>query len=282
MIVACQHRLVLCTPQRAQQPVTGVTLMRWNPQQYAKFHNERSQPFFDLLTRVGGDPKTIYDLGCGDGRLTKELLTYWPDAHVTGIDLSAEMIEQANSIDHDSRLSFRRADITDFAPAEPVDLIVSNAVFQWIPDHLSIIERLTSHLSDAGTIAFQVPDNSTAASHRLIDSLIESPQWHAQLRKLESHPSVPLSLESYAEHLLHLGLHVIAWETTYLHILNSPNAIVEWMKGTTLLPILNLLNEAAQARFLSEYMDLLSATYLQYDFGVFFPFRRLFCIANRI
>ena len=46
----------------------------WNPSQYDRFRDERSQPFFDVLGFVRPRPKMrVVDLGCGTGELTRAL-----------------------------------------------------------------------------------------------------------------------------------------------------------------------------------------------------------------
>lgn len=46
----------------------------WNPQQYDKFKDQRSQPFFDLMSMlVKTEKPSVVDLGCGTGALTAEL-----------------------------------------------------------------------------------------------------------------------------------------------------------------------------------------------------------------
>ena len=65
----------------------------WNPAQYLKFAGHRLRPALDLLARVAAEtPKTVFDLGCGPGNVTKLLAERWPDARVTGIDDSPEML----------------------------------------------------------------------------------------------------------------------------------------------------------------------------------------------
>ena len=83
------------------------------------------------------------DLGCGPGQLTAELARRWPGAEVLGLDSSAEMIAAASRLDGpDPRLSFGLADLRDWRPESPVDVIVSNAVLQWVP--------VTRHCCPAG------------------------------------------------------------------------------------------------------------------------------------
>ncbi|MCW7991827.1 trans-aconitate methyltransferase, partial [Streptomyces platensis subsp. clarensis] len=73
----------------------------WDPQQYLRHAGHRTRPFIDLLARIpqlpgnDGRPARIADLGCGPGNVTALLADRWPDAHITGLDLSPEMLERA-------------------------------------------------------------------------------------------------------------------------------------------------------------------------------------------
>ena len=70
--------------------------MRWDPQKYGQFSDERSRPFFDLVAQVRAEtPRRVVDLGCGSGELTATLAERWPGAEVIGIDSSPHMIERA-------------------------------------------------------------------------------------------------------------------------------------------------------------------------------------------
>jgi trans-aconitate 2-methyltransferase len=71
----------------------------WNPQQYERFKDERSQPFYDLLALVqpaaGG---CAVDLGCGTGELTAVLHRHVQARETVGIDHSANMLEKSQAI----------------------------------------------------------------------------------------------------------------------------------------------------------------------------------------
>ena len=72
--------------------------MRWDPDQYLRFADERARPFHELLARVpASSPSVVADLGCGPATLTRELAERWPGARVEGVDYSAEMIERARA-----------------------------------------------------------------------------------------------------------------------------------------------------------------------------------------
>src|SRR5689334_11721022 len=104
----------------------------WDPGQYLRYAAERARPFFDLLARVPVDsPGYVADLGCGPGNLTAALAERWPDADVTGIDNSPEMIEAAAPLAaRHARLSFSLGDIRRWQPERPADVVISNAALQ--------------------------------------------------------------------------------------------------------------------------------------------------------
>jgi trans-aconitate 2-methyltransferase len=188
----------------------------WDPDQYLAFADERSRPFFDLTGRIGAkSPRIVVDLGCGPGQLTAALAARWPDADILGIDSSAEMIAAARDIDGSGMpgrgtLNFRVEDVTTWEPVSPIDVIVSNAVFQWVPGHLELLPRWAGWLEHHGWLAFQVPGNFDQASHAVLRDLATSPRWQQclatiQLNRQSAHPA------EYLDLLARSGLDVDAW-----------------------------------------------------------------------
>lgn len=127
--------------------------MRWDPTQYLRFADDRGRPFVDLVARIRGDAATVVDLGCGAGNLTSVLRGRWPDAQVLGVDASPEMIERAKAADDDPGARYELADVETWAPAEPVDVITSNAMFQWVPEQEAVLRRLADAVLPGGSIA---------------------------------------------------------------------------------------------------------------------------------
>jgi trans-aconitate 2-methyltransferase len=261
----------------------------WDPQQYLHFADERSRPFFDLTARIGAAaPGYVVDLGCGPGQLTATLTRRWPKADVDGVDSSAEMIATANRMLAESaaadgetgRLTFSVGDVRDWKPERPVDVIVSNAVLQWVPGHLDLLPRWTASLADGGWLAFQLPGNFDQPSHAVLRELAAAPRWRemvagAELNRQAGDPA------DYLDVLARLGLSVDSWETTYLHVLPGPDPVTEWYKGTGLRPVLSILDPADAAQFLTEYGERVRAAYPAAPYGTVFPFRRVFVVARK-
>jgi trans-aconitate 2-methyltransferase len=254
----------------------------WDPGQYLKYSSERARPFFDLLARVQADePGYVVDLGCGPGNLTAALADRWPSAEVLGVDSSPEMIDAARAgTGQRPRLGFDLADIRDWRPARPIDVLVSNAVLQWLPGHLDLVARWPALLSPGGSLAFQLPGNYDQPSHAILRDLAGSDRWRPLLAGVELNRQAQ-DPGGYLDLLARAGCVVDAWETTYLHVLTGADPVVEWYRGTGLRPVLAALDERQAEEFLAAYRERARAAYPPAPYGTVLPFRRVFVIATR-
>jgi trans-aconitate 2-methyltransferase len=253
----------------------------WNPGQYQRFSEHRSRPFFDLIARIDAPrAKRVADLGCGPGNLTAHLSQRWSESTVIGVDNSPEMLEKAKTLSNQN-LEFQLADLTNWQPRERQQVIVSNAALQWVPNHETLIPHLASLLEPDGWLAVQMPNNFDQNSHLIINQICSSPRWAAQLAQSESTLRQPQKLEWYIAQLSSLGFQVDAWETNYQHILPGENAVLEWVKGTALRPMLAVLEAEDQNEFLEECCTQLLEAYPPQDFGTLLPFKRVFFVAHK-
>jgi trans-aconitate 2-methyltransferase len=260
----------------------------WDPGLYRQFGDERSRPFYELIARIGAtDPRVAADIGCGPGELTASLCQRWPGADVVGVDNSAEMISAANQVltglaakGAASRLRFELGDARDWQPDGPVDVIVSNALLQWIPDHEKLLPGWADALSAGGWLAFQMPGNFDQPVHRLIRELASSDRWRALLGNVEFNRQAG-DPAHYLTLLAAAGCAVDAWETTYLHVLTGEDPVLRWIQGTGLRPVIAALDDGQRAEFMAEYGARLRAEYPAQPFGTVFPFRRVFVVARK-
>jgi len=251
----------------------------WDAAQYLRFGGERSRPFFDLIAQVAAEsPRYVADLGCGPGNLTAVLARRWPDAEVVGVDSSPEMIDAAGK--ENRGISFTVGDVRDWQPDRPPDVIVCNAVLQWVPDHHDLLVRWAGLLAPDGWLAFQLPGNFDQPSQAIIRDMAESHRWRELLREAELNRQAGDPAE-YAELLARPGYEVDAWETSYLHILHGENPVLDWARGTALRPVLAVLDAEHADAFLDEYGQRLRQAYDHRSFGTLFPFRRVFTVLHR-
>ena len=256
-------------------------MSQWNPAQYQRFSDERSRPFFDLVSRVADDDvHTVADLGCGPGNLTNTLVSRWPEASIVGVDNSPEMLAAAAKLPPQLHLHFVSGDITTWQPEQPLDRLVSNAALQWVPDHPTLIPRLVSLLAPRGILAVQMPYNFDEPTHTVLEELLAQEPWGRILGPRQ--PQYFVQTPAWYANTLHsLGCTVDLWETVYYHVLKGPNAVVEWVKGTALRPTLSRLREEQQQEFLTIYGERMRAAYPEGPHGTLFPFRRLFFVGRR-
>ncbi|MFE5111067.1 trans-aconitate 2-methyltransferase [Streptomyces sp. NPDC056663] len=263
-----------------------MTTPTWDPQQYLRHADHRTRPFHDLLARIPELPTApaprIADLGCGAGNVTVLLGDRWPEARVTGYDNSPQMLEQARA-NATPFLDFAEADATTWTPDEPYDLIVSNALLQWVPGHADRFPAWLDAITPGGTFAFQVPGNFDQPTHVLMRELAESPRWRSRLAGILRHADAVLTPTACLDTLTAPGITADVWETTYLHLLQGEDAALDWVKGTGLRPILTALADDPQAKdaFLAEYRDALRTAYPKGPHGTVFPFRRIFAVAHK-
>ena len=256
----------------------------WDPERYLTYADERGRPFLDLLARVGADrPRSVVDLGCGPGNLTRLLAQRWPYADVVGLDSSADMIERASAIEG---IAWEVADLRDWARPDPlalrapVDVLVSNATLQWLPEHLDLLPGLVDRVAPGGWLAFQVPGNFDEPSHTIRTDLAEQPPYAEHTRGV----AVPASHEpeDYLRLLLELGCEADVWETTYLHVLTGDDPVFTWVSGTGARPTLQALPDELRGDFEAAFRARLREAYPPDASGrVVLPFRRIFAVARK-
>jgi trans-aconitate 2-methyltransferase len=246
----------------------------WNPGQYLKFAEQRTRPCRDLASRVSvANVRRIIDLGSGPGNSAEVLSSLWPDAQLTAMDSSTEMVELGRQRYPTYR--WISEDISRWAATndEQFDIVFSNAALQWVPDHPVIFPQLLERVAPGGALAIQMPSDFNAPAHQIMRELAAAPvrEWYAY------------DMPFYYRLLSPRASSLDFWETTYIHTLENAEGIVEWYKGTGLRPFLEALTtEAEKDRFLLEYLQRIRSAYPpQPDGRVLLPFRRIFLIAYR-
>ena len=268
----------------------------WNPQQYLMFADHRLRPAQDLLARIPlSSPGAVYDLGCGSGNVTRLLALRWPDAVITGVDNSPEMLAQAQAQTADAEagglaaaaIRWQYGDLADWLPDAVPDILYSNAVIQWVPDHRTLVARLWELLPSGGCLAVQAPLSWDMASHRIMrQTLADGGAGGAAIGPPELRQAVGnrwvQDADFYYDLLAPQAAHLDVWTTEYQHILAGADAVLEWVTGTGLRPILNGLGDDERARYLEEYRRRLNDAYPRREDGfTLYPFRRLFFVAVR-
>ncbi|HEY1629677.1 MAG TPA: trans-aconitate 2-methyltransferase [Rhizomicrobium sp.] len=254
--------------------------MAWDPKIYMGFGGERTRPAADLLARVPVEaPKHVADLGCGPGNSTALLSARWPDAALEGVDNSPEMLADAKASGVKARWTL--ADVAQWKPDAPCDVLYSNATLQWLPDHTRLVPHLMKHVGSGGVFAFQVPRNFNEPCHVLIREVADGGPWAAKLKGVRDWWNV-LEPEAYYAILSPLSKNIDIWETRYLQALDGEDAVFRWMSGTGLRPFADALEGEEREAFLAEYKQRVGQAYPRQSNGkTLYPFQRLFAVAMR-
>ncbi|MFJ2712449.1 trans-aconitate 2-methyltransferase [Pseudomonas sp. NPDC087346] len=256
--------------------------MSWSAKQYVAFEDERTRPARDLLAAIPTtDARSVVDIGCGPGNSTELLVQRFSGAKVCGLDSSPDMIEAARK--RLPQLQFEVAQIDRWADEGPFDVIFANAVLQWLPDHASLLPALASKLAPGGSLAIQMPDNLNEPSHRLMREVAADGPWASKLAGAAGQRTEMATASTYFSMLRAHCTRVDVWRTTYHHQLSGgASGVVEWFKGSGLIPFLNPLTETERAQYLEQYLAAVEKAYPTLEDGsVLLPFPRLFIVATR-
>lgn len=251
----------------------------WDPQEYLNHAELRARPFRDLVARIGAErPRRVVDAGCGPGTLTGELARRWPGAIVEAFDSSPEMVSSAR----ERGVAARLCDVTEWRPEPDTDVVVSNAVLQWVPEHDAVLRRWVRELPSGAWLAVQVPGNMDAPSHRAARAVAARDRWVRRLRDVRLRGTGAVSEpRDYANLFADLGCAVDVWETTYVQRLRGEHAVLDWLTGTALRPIVAALDDDEWQEFRRDLAPVLDEAYPPRSDGTtWFPFRRIFAVAR--
>ena len=253
--------------------------MGWSPHQYLKFDDERTRPARDLLAQVPLESVTnAIDLGCGPGNSTELIVARFGPVGVSGMDSDVNMLEAARK--RLPGIPFVAGDLSTWRPGEPADLLFANAVFQWLPYHLDIFDRLMDGLKPGGVLAVQMPDNLAEPSHRLMEETAHNGPWRDTFKRDSARRSSLPPPATYYDRLVPKSSRVDIWHVIYNHPLPDAAAIVEWVKSTGLRPYLEKIAQRRREAFTADYLARVTQAYpAMADGRVLLRFPRLFAVA---
>jgi len=252
----------------------------WDAELFSRFEAERVWPARDLIAKLTTAPRLVYDLGCGPGASTAELVERFPGTEVIGIDSSPRMLAAARR--RLPGIVFEEADITHWIPDRRPDLIFADSALQWVHDHDSLFPRLMDLLNPGGALAVQMPDNRQEPSHALMRLIAADGPWADRLVPIAKTRAVIATHNDYYNWLRPAAETLEIWQTTYVHPLPGIDSVVDWFRGSALLPFLAPLRDDERAAFLARYRADLAESYgVEPDGRVLFLYPRLFLLATK-
>jgi cyclopropane fatty-acyl-phospholipid synthase-like methyltransferase len=112
-----------------------------------------------LINRVSFKPARILEVGCGIGSICNKMHKRWPDAVITGIDISTQSVAIATKLFANDKVNFIETLLTPETFNEQFDLII----FMDVYEHIAVEDRPAVHgalnklLRNKGRIFLSVP-----------------------------------------------------------------------------------------------------------------------------
>jgi len=108
-----------------------------------------------LLQAIAAQPgRCVLDIGCGAGELSLAVAAARPDAHVVGVDVSADLIAAAQ-MRSDGRAVFYHADAEAFVdPEGPADLLISRHGVMFFTDPPTVFRHLAANAAPGARLVF--------------------------------------------------------------------------------------------------------------------------------
>lgn len=258
--------------------------MAWDPNAFATIDVLRRRPVMDLTAALSFSPtpRTIVDLGCGAGQLSRLLAARWPLADVLAIDHSPAMLRWA--ADTPSRVRYQQADLSVWRPHWPVDLVISIGGLQHVAGHQRLFPDLLQSLGPGGVLAVALPRPQDQTAHRLLLETAADGPWSDRL-----HGAWPTTEEAgrsygaqdYYDWLATQGAAIDLWETEYFHALDGDVPLLQWLHQSALVPVMDRLAGPELDCFLAAYRRRLETAYPQHSSGsALIPTKWLFLLVQ--
>lgn len=204
------------------------------------------------------------------------------EAEIVGVDLSENMLEKAK--ESISGVTWIQRDCSrKLNDLGTFDLVFSNAFIQWIPNQEEFIKNTRELLNENGVFAIQIPCFEEMKVAAIIKDVATAFDKEKRLfGRLGNSTCFNYNLQEYYNMFSRYYANIDIWQTNYIHQMHDCNEIIDFIKGTALLPYLECLDEKQTALFIKKLYDKISEYYATSENGtVLFEFKRLFIMARK-
>ncbi len=259
--------------------------MAWTPDAFATLDVLRRRPVIDLTAALPSSlaPRSVVDLGCGSGQLSRLLAARWPQADVLAVDHSRAMLRWA--ADTPSAVRYHHADLAVWRPHWPVDLAISAGGLHHLAGHDRLFPELLQSLGPGGVLAAALPRPQDQTAHRLLLETAADGPWADRLH--DAWPAAPLTdgrrygAQDYYDWLSPQAAAIDLWETEYFHAIDGDVPLLQWLHQPALAPVMDRLTGPELDGFLAAYRRRLEAAYPEHSSGnTLIPIKWLFVVAR--
>jgi SAM-dependent methyltransferase len=136
----------------------GKEFGKWDPDEFFAAGQTEIETLMNSCGLSKGDNGTALDFGCGVGRLSRALTSYF--GKVYGVDISEQMVDLAKRFTPSCSFVVNRSDNLNVFPDNSFDFIYSNIVLQHLPSKemaRSYIQEFIRIVKPGGLVVFQIP-----------------------------------------------------------------------------------------------------------------------------
>ncbi|MGC2163004.1 MAG: class I SAM-dependent methyltransferase [Silvibacterium sp.] len=231
-------------------------MTEWNAAEYARLsalQAAMAEEVLALLKLKGTEH--ILDVGCGNGKTTREIAARVPGGRVVGVDASAEMVAFAAGQGERDNLKFAVADARRLPFGPEFDLVVSFNALHWVPEQRQALEAIRAVLKRDGRAQLRlVPKGERKSIENVLEETRCSPRWAEYFAGFHD-PYLHLTPEEYGAVAEQSGFKVVrthteakAWDfqSREAFVAFSMVTTVEWTQH---------LPEAALLEFVTDVLD---------------------------
>ena len=233
--------------------------IRWDAVDYGKHSKVQYQWAQELIAGLHfRGCEAVLDIGCGEGKVTKEIADRLPNGYVIGIDRSEDMITFARkrySKQAFRNLIFRKMDVRELDFESQFDVAFSNAALHWVVDHRPLFYRVKKALKPNGRILFQMGAKGNAAGIiSVLGDLLTSKRWKRYFIDFDF-PYGFYEERDYEEWLSQAGLAIDSIRRIPKEMKHDGrDGLAGWFR-TTWQPYIDRVPAAMRREFISDVID---------------------------
>jgi trans-aconitate methyltransferase len=231
----------------------------WDAEDYANHSKTQlvwGQELIAKLNLTGNEH--VLDIGCGDGKVTVEIAKTVPEGKVLGIDSSEEMTSLAvNKYPTAAyqNLRFELLDAQNINYNQQFDVVFSNAVLHWIPDHQSLLHKIFTSLKPKGRALLQMGGKGNASEIiEVLSKLIKNKPWKNYFKSFST-PYYFHSPLDYDYWLNDIGFLKSRNELIPKEMIHDCRSELEAWIRTTWHPYLKQIPEEFRNKFIEEFTE---------------------------
>jgi 2-polyprenyl-3-methyl-5-hydroxy-6-metoxy-1,4-benzoquinol methylase len=147
----------------------------------------------------------IVDIGCGDGRLTREIALEFTDKHVVGIDYSDRAIQLARVMNSDlAKVEFQSIDINTEKLDLKFDVAILMEVYEHIPLEVSqaFLRNVCAIIKPGGKLLMTVPHSNKPVEYKHFQHFTVDAIKNQLSREFEVIEAIPFEKKGWGRKLL--------------------------------------------------------------------------------